>query len=102
MVIGGRTGKLSILPTAEPYAEVYFALKISPLDGLEAFFFFSEKLYDILFSELKVTSMENKETKNGEIFMNILNGSKPETIIIPFLLDSQQNIFTRKTISIQT
>lgn len=34
--------------------------------------------------------------------MNILNGSKPETIIIPFLLDSQQNIFTRKTISIQT
>lgn len=69
MVIGGRTGKLSILPKAEPYAEVYFALKISPLDGLEASFFLSEKLYDILFSELKVTSMENKKRPKMEKYL---------------------------------
>ena len=54
------------------------------------------------FSELKETSMENKENKHEKIFIKILNCSKPETTIIPFVLDSQQNIFTRKTISIPT
>lgn len=87
MVIHSRPGKQSLFPAAEPFAEVYAALRILPLDGSKTSLFGRKTMWHS--SQNSEITMENKETKLEKYFWNVFNCSKPETVIIPFVPDSQ-------------
>ena len=96
--VSSRDEKWNLFLKAELYAEVYSMLNISLLDGLETLL--AGKLHDIPCSELKLQQNINRD-QIWKCIYEYFNSSKPEIITFLFVLDSQQNILSRK-ISIQT